>query len=89
LRALATAPRIMLLDEVFAGLTVGEIAQISDLLQEKRKQGMTFVVVSHDLRSLEPVVDRAVAMTFGQAIAEGSFAEVINNRQVRAAYLGQ
>lgn len=88
-RALATAPKIILLDEVFAGLTVGEIAQISELLQEKRKQGMTFVVVSHDLRSLEPVVDRAVAMTFGQAIAEGSFADVINNRQVRATYLGQ
>jgi ABC-type branched-subunit amino acid transport system ATPase component len=87
-RALATNPSIMLLDEVFAGLTIGEIAQISDLLAEKRKEGMTFVIVSHDLRSLEPLVDRAVAMTFGSAVAEGSFESVMNNDEVRAAYLG-
>ncbi|MCB2061241.1 MAG: ABC transporter ATP-binding protein [Novosphingobium sp.] len=88
-RTLATRPEIMLLDEVFAGLTVGEIAQISDLLAQKRREGMTFIIVSHDLRSLEPLVDRAVAMTFGRQIAEGSFRAVMDDEQVRAAYLGQ
>lgn len=88
-RTLAAKPEIMLLDEVFAGLTVGEIAQISDLLAEKRKDGLTYVIVSHDLRALEPLVDRAVAMTFGKAIAEGEFHEVMDDEAVRAAYLGQ
>jgi branched-chain amino acid transport system ATP-binding protein len=88
-RTLATNPQIMLLDEVFAGLTVGEIAQISELLARKRAEGMTFVIVSHDLRALEPLVDRAVAMTFGKQIAEGTFQEVMGDEQVRAAYLGQ
>lgn len=87
-RTLATGPEIMLLDEVFAGLTVGEIAQISDLLAAKRKDGMTFVIVSHDLRSLEPLVDRVVAMSFGRVIAEGAFQEVMKDDGVRAAYLG-
>ena len=87
-RTLATRPEIMLLDEVFAGLTVGEIAQISELLAAKRAEGMTLIIVSHDLRALEPLVDRAVAMTFGKAIAEGSFAEVMGDQAVRAAYLG-
>jgi branched-chain amino acid transport system ATP-binding protein len=87
-RTLATNPKIMLLDEVFAGLTVGEIAQISDLIAKLRRDGMTFVIVSHDLRALEPLVDRAVAMTFGTAIAEGSFDQVMNDDAVRAAYLG-
>ena len=77
------------LDEVFAGLTVGEIEQISHLLAEKRKEGLTYIIVSHDLRALEPLVDRAVAMTFGTAIAEGSFTEVMGDEAVRAAYLGQ
>jgi len=87
-RTLATKPEIMLLDEVFAGLTLAEIAQISELLAEKRKEGMTFVIVSHDLRALEPLVDRAVAMTFGRQIAEGTFQEVMGDSEVRGAYLG-
>ena len=87
-RTLATDPSIMLLDEVYAGLTVGEIAQISELIAEKRKEGMTFIIVSHDLRSLEPLVDRVVAMSFGQVIAEGAFQDVMNDQGVRAAYLG-
>ncbi len=87
-RTLATEPDVLLLDEVFAGLTVGEIAQISELLAAKRKEGMTFIIVSHDLRSLEPLVDRVVAMSFGQVIAEGSFQDVTNDEGVRSAYLG-
>ena len=87
-RTLATAPQIILLDEVFAGLTVGEIAQISELLARKRAEGMTFIIVSHDLRSLEPLIDRAVVMTFGQVIAAGTFHEVMSDEKVRAAYLG-
>ena len=49
---------------------------------------MTFVIVSHDLKALEPLVDRVIAMTQGTMIAEGPFAEVIANPDVRASYLG-
>lgn len=87
-RTLATEPQVVLLDEVFAGLTVAEIAQMSALIEAKRAQGLTFVIVSHDLRSLEPLVDRAVAMTFGKEIATGSFQQVMENEQVRQTYLG-
>ncbi len=87
-RALATNPSVMLLDEVFAGLTVGEISQISELINRKRDEGMTFIMVSHDLRSLEPLIDRAIAMHYGAMIAEGSFADVIADDHVRATYLG-
>ncbi|MEZ5925518.1 MAG: ABC transporter ATP-binding protein [Hyphomicrobiaceae bacterium] len=87
-RALAAGPSVMLLDEVFAGLTVGEIALISDLLAEERKRGMTLIIVSHDLRSLGPLVDRAVVMSFGSVIAEGPFEAVMADTSVREAYLG-
>ncbi len=88
-RTIAAEPKLLLLDEVFAGLTVGEIAQISELLVEKRKQGLTYIMVSHDLRALAPLVDRVVVMSFGAIIAEGTFKEVIADKKVREAYLGQ
>jgi len=88
-RTLAASPKVLLLDEVFAGLTFGEIGKISDLLLEKRKEGLTYIIVSHDLRSLAPLVDRVVVMSFGATIAEGSFDDVIKNKKVQEAYLGQ
>ena len=87
-RTMATGPKVMLLDEVFAGLTVGEIAQISDLIQSMRKDGMTFLIVSHDLKALEPLVDRALAINYGAEIAEGDFDTVLASDAVRASYLG-
>lgn len=87
-RCMATGPKVMLLDEVFAGLTVGEIAQISALIQKMRSEGMTFLIVSHDLPALEPLVDRCIAIERGTMIAEGSFAEVVASDAVRASYLG-
>lgn len=87
-RTMATGARVLLLDEVFAGLTTGEIAQISDLIQKMREDGMTFLIVSHDLPALEPLVDRAIAIERGTLIAEGSYAEVIENDEVQASYLG-
>ena len=87
-RTLATGAKVLLLDEVFAGLTAGEIAQMSELIQAKRAEGLTFIIVSHDLKALEPLVDRTLAMAQGALIAEGPFAEVIAEPAVRAAYLG-
>lgn len=87
-RCMATGPKVMLLDEVFAGLTVGEIAQISELIQKMRGEGMSFLIVSHDLPALEPLVDRCIAIERGTMIAEGSFADVVAAPAVRASYLG-
>ena len=88
-RTMATDPKVMLLDEVFAGLTVAEIAMISDLVQKMRNDGMTFLIVSHDLKALEPLVDNAIAINFGSMISQGSYAEVIASNAVRSSYLGE
>lgn len=87
-RTMATNPRVMLLDEVFAGLTVGEIDQIAGLIQQMRQEGMTFLIVSHDLKALEPLVDRAIAIEQGTQIAEGKFSDVMASKAVRQSYLG-
>lgn len=88
-RTLATNPQVVLLDEVFAGLTAGEIEQITELLNSLRKDGLTYVIVSHDLPSLRPLVDRVVAINHGATIAEGSFDAVLADELVRSAYLGE
>jgi ABC-type branched-subunit amino acid transport system ATPase component len=88
-KALATNPRIVLLDEIFAGLTVAEIEEIDKLLRRKREQeGLDFVVVSHDLKALAPLVDRVVVIDFGQFIAEGPFDQIVNDEKVKEAYFG-
>ncbi|MDB4223236.1 ATP-binding cassette domain-containing protein [Granulosicoccus sp.] len=87
-RTMATKPTVMLLDEVFAGLTVGEIDQIAGLIQQMRKDGMTFLIVSHDLSALEPLVDTAIAINYGAKVTEGKFADVMSHSEVRSSYLG-
>jgi branched-chain amino acid transport system ATP-binding protein len=79
----------LLLDEVFAGLTLGEISELSELLKRKKAEGLTFIIVSHDLKTLAPLVDRVVVVNFGQLIADGSFEVVIANQKVKEAYLGK
>lgn len=88
-RTLATGAKILLLDEVFAGLTSGEIAMIAELIQKLRQDGFTFLMVSHDLPAMEPLIDRAIAIERGVLLAEGSFADVLANQAVRASYLGE
>ena len=88
-RTMATDPKVMLLDEVFAGLTVAEIAMISGLVQKMRSDGMTFLIVSHDLKALEPLVDTAIAINYGSVVAQGSYGDVMRNDAVRASYLGE
>jgi branched-chain amino acid transport system ATP-binding protein len=88
-KALATNPKIVLLDEIFAGLTVAEIEEIDKLLRRKREvEGLDFVVVSHDLKALAPLVDRVVVINFGRRIAEGAFKQIVNDEKVKEAYFG-
>lgn len=88
-RTLATGAKLLLLDEVFAGLTTGEISMIAELIQDLRSKGFTFLMVSHDLPAMEPLVDRAIAIERGKLLATGSFAEVLADGAVRASYLGE
>ncbi len=87
-RTLATGATIMLLDEVFAGLTSAETAMISELVQQLRTNGVTFLIVSHDLPAMEPLVDRAIAIERGAFLAEGPFSNVLADETVRSSYLG-
>ncbi len=61
---------------------------MTELLLRKRENGISFLIVSHDLKSLRPLVDRLVVMSFGEVIAEGSFDGVLSDERVRDAYLG-
>ena len=88
-RALATGARTLLLDEVFAGLTTGEISMIADLIGQLRRQDFTFLIVSHDLPAMTPLVDRVIAIELGVLLAEGTMSEVLANEDVRASYLGE
>lgn len=87
-RTLATGAKVLLLDEVFAGLTTGEISMIAELILDLRKRGFTFLMVSHDLPAMEPLVDRAIAIERGTLLAEGAFADVLADKAVRDSYLG-
>jgi len=88
-RTLATGAKTLLLDEIFAGLTTGEIAMIADLIKQLRRQGFTFLIVSHDLPAITPLVDRVIAIELGALLAEGTMSEVLANEDVRASYLGE
>ena len=86
-KALATEPELLLLDEPFAGLTLAEVEELSDLLRDLRQEGRTLVIVDHNMRGLMRLVDRVVVIHFGHKLAEGVPGEVAQNRAVQEAYL--
>ena len=88
-RAVATSPRLLLLDEVMAGLTPAEIDQMMPILRSLRGAGMALLVVEHVMRAVMNLSDRIVVMANGSKIAEGTPAEIGGNEAVIAAYLGR
>jgi len=88
-RALAVSPRLLLLDEPFAGLGAGEIQPLAGLIGQLRDRGISILIIEHKLREMMRLVDRVIAMDFGEIIAEGSPAEIGRHPRVIESYLGR
>ncbi len=88
-RCLAMKPLAICCDEVFSGLSMAEIASLLPLVQRLQADGITLIMIEHRLRELFSVADRILVMNFGEKLAEGRAAEVMKDRNVRRAYLGE
>jgi ABC-type branched-subunit amino acid transport system ATPase component len=90
-RAMAMEPQLLLLDEPSAGMTPEEMAELMDDIKkvQEASEGISIIIVEHDMLVIRTISDRVVALNYGRKIAEGSFAEVSSTAEVREAYLGK
>ena len=88
-RALATSPRLLLLDEVMAGLNPSEILEIIAIIRKIRDSGVTVLLIEHVMHAVMSLSDHIHVLSYGKIIAQGSPQEVVNNQAVVEAYLGR
>ena len=88
-RAMATTPKILLLDEPAAGMNQEEVKQLETRLRTLKEGGVTILLVEHVMELVMGVTDRIAVLNFGQKIAEGTPSEIQNNQSVQDAYLGK
>ena len=87
-KAIGRDPKVVLVDEPFAGLTSGEVGAFSDLIAGFRAEGRAVLLVDHNVKGVAALVDRVLAMYLGEPIAEGTAEQVMRDPQVRRVYLG-
>ncbi len=88
-RALATDARLLLLDEMMGGLTPTEVNDALALVRELNEEGMTFLIIEHNMKAIMQLADRIVVLNQGAKLAEGSPQEIAHHPEVVAAYLGE
>ena len=89
-RALATEPKLLLLDEPAAGMNPNETQELMDTIHFVRdKFDMTILLIEHDMKLVSGICEKLTVLNFGQVLAEGETGEVLNNPQVITAYLGE
>ena len=87
-RCISLRPEVILLDELFSGLSLAEVASLVPVIDKLKAQGKTLIMVEHRLRELFRIADKVIVLNFGQKIAEGSPDEVLDSPEVKMAYLG-
>jgi branched-chain amino acid transport system ATP-binding protein len=87
-RAMALRPDLLILDELFSGMAMSEVASTLPLIEKFNAEGLTVIMIEHRLRELFRVVDRIFVLNFGEKIAEGAPHEVMDSDVVKKAYLG-
>ncbi len=88
-RVMATDPKLLLLDEVMGGLNPAESEEIIQLILEQKKRGITQMVIEHDMKAIMRISDRIVVLNSGEKLAEGLPREIVANKDVVTAYLGE
>jgi branched-chain amino acid transport system ATP-binding protein len=88
-RALCTAPKVLLLDEVMAALNPVEMREIMDLIRSLRDDGITLLVVEHHMRAIMAICHRVLVLNFGKLLADGTPEEIASHPAVVEAYLGK
>jgi ABC-type branched-subunit amino acid transport system ATPase component len=87
-RCLALRPKLIILDELFSGLSMAEVSSIVPIIEKIQAEGKTLIMIEHRLRELFRIVDRVIVLNYGCNIAEGTPGEVMENEDVKKAYLG-
>jgi len=87
-RCLALKPEVLITDEVFSGLSASEIATMVPVIEKLQMQGITLIMIEHRLRELFRLANRVIVLNFGSKIAEGTPAAIMENEEVKKAYLG-
>jgi len=87
-KCMALRPDLVILDELFSGLSLAEVASIVPIIEKLRFQGKTIVMIEHRLKELFRIADRVMVLNYGEKIAEGSGKEVMEDKTVKNAYLG-
>jgi ABC-type branched-subunit amino acid transport system ATPase component len=87
-KAMALQPDLLILDELFSGLSLAEVASIVPIIEKLRQEGKTIVMIEHRLKELFRIADRVIVLNYGRKIADGKATDVMESEEVRQAYLG-